>query len=60
MRSIGVDFTEYNIDRDSNRRAEMRRKTGGSSGVPVIDIDGTILRGYNPEAIRAALDKAAK
>ncbi len=59
MRSIGVDFTEYNIDRDSDRRAEMKKKTGGSTGVPVIDIDGVIVRGYSPEAIQSALDRAA-
>jgi len=59
MRSLDVDFQEYNIEKDSSRRDEMRRKSGGT-GVPVIDIDGTIVRGYNPEAIKAALDRAAR
>jgi glutaredoxin len=60
MRSLDVDFQEYNIEKDSARRDEMRKKTGGSMGVPVIDIDGTIIRGYNPDAIKAALDRAAR
>jgi len=59
MRSLGVDFVEYNIDKDKDKRDEMRRK-GGGTGVPVIDIDGTIVRGFNPEAIKAALDQSAR
>ncbi len=59
MRSLGVDFAEYNIETDRSRRDEMRRKAGGT-GVPVIDIDGTIIRGYDPAGIKAALDRAAK
>jgi mycoredoxin len=59
MRSLGVDLVEYNIDRDRDRRDEMRQKSGGT-GVPVIDIEGTIIRGYNPGAIQAALDRAAR
>jgi mycoredoxin len=60
MRSLGVDFKEYDIEKDRSKRDEMRRKTGGSSGVPVIDVEGTIIRGYDPEEIKAALDKAVR
>jgi glutaredoxin 3 len=59
MRSLGVDVVEYNIDKDKDRRDEMRRRSG-STGVPVIDVDGRILRGFSPEAIRAALDQSAR
>lgn len=59
MRSLGVDLVEYNIDKDSGKRDEMRRKSGGN-GVPVIDVDGTILRGFNADAIKAALDRSAQ
>jgi glutaredoxin len=59
MRSLGVDLVEYNIDRDSGKRDEMRKKSGGN-GVPVIDIEGTIIRGFNTNAIMAALDKNAR
>jgi len=59
MRSLGVDLVEYNIDKDSGRRDEMRRKSGGT-GVPVIDIEGTIIRGYSASAIKAALDQNAR
>ncbi len=59
MRSIGVDFVEYNIDKDKSKREELQQKTGRTS-VPVIDVDGTLIRGYNPEAIQAALDRSAR
>ena len=59
MRSLGVDFAEYNIDKDSGKKDELRRKCGRTS-VPVIDIEGTIIQGYNPDAIQAALDQHAR
>jgi glutaredoxin len=59
IRSLGAGLVEYNIDKDADRKAEMRKKSGGSSSVPLIDIDGTIIRGYSPPAIKAALDKSA-
>lgn len=60
IRSLGVDLVEYNVDKDRGRKDEMRRKSGGASGVPLIDIEGVIIHGYDPEAIKAALDSAAR
>lgn len=60
IRSLGAGLIEYNIDRDPGRKAEMREKSGGSTGVPLIDIDGTIIRGYSRPAIKAALDRSAR
>ncbi len=59
MRSLGVDLVEYNIDRDSAKKEELRRKAGRTS-VPMIDIEGTIIQGFNPDAITAALDRNAR
>jgi len=59
IRSLGAGLTEYNIDRDQSKKDEMRKKSGGSTSVPLIDIDGTIIRGYSPMAIKAALDRSA-
>ena len=58
VRSLGAGLVEYNIERDPDRKDEMRKK-GGSTGVPLIDIDGTIIRGYSPSAIKAALDRSS-
>ncbi|MEC4676314.1 MAG: glutaredoxin domain-containing protein [Nitrospirota bacterium] len=52
--STGVNLIEYNIDKDSDRRQEMRIKSG-SGAVPVIDIEGIIIRGYNLRAINSAI-----
>lgn len=52
--STGVNLIEYNIDKDRDRRQEMRNKSG-SGAVPVIDIEGIIIRGYNLRAISAAI-----
>jgi glutaredoxin len=58
VRSLGAQLVEYNIDRDQDRKDEMRKKSGGSSSVPLIDIDGTIIRGYSPSMIKAALERS--
>lgn len=55
----GLHLTE-NVDKDKSKRDEMRQKIGGGSGVPVIDIEGTIIRGFNAGAIKAALDQNAR
>jgi mycoredoxin len=59
VRSLGAGLVEYDIDRDPEKKAEMRRKSGGSSSVPLIDIDGTIIRGFSAPAIKAAVERSA-
>lgn len=57
INSIGADLTEYNVDKDKDRRKEMLVKSGGAKGVPLIDIEGTIIRGFSPAAIDSAIEK---
>jgi len=57
LRSLDVYLIEYNVERDKSKRDEMLSKSGGSTGVPLIDIEGIILRGYNPGAIKAAVER---
>jgi len=52
-----VNLIEYNVEKDASRRAEMLRKSGGSTGVPLIDVEGIIIRGYNQKAINDAVEK---
>jgi len=59
IRSLGAGLIEHNIDRDQSRIDEMKKKSGGSTSVPLIDIDGAIIRGYNQSAIKAALERSA-
>ncbi len=57
LRSLDVRLIEYDIERDKDRKQEMLSKSGGSTGVPLIDVEGTIIRGYNPGALKAAIER---
>jgi len=54
LKSKNVPFTEINVSTDRSGAMEMIRKSG-QSGVPVIDIGGTIIVGFNQEAIDKTL-----
>ena len=56
IRSLDVNLVEYNIEKDKSRRQEMMQKSGGSTGVPLIDVEGIIIRGFSPSAIKAAIE----
>ncbi|WP_263145125.1 glutaredoxin family protein [Pseudomonas sp. RIT-PI-AD] len=44
------------LDLDIEASAEARRgyEALGGNGVPLVDVKGTLVRGYNPDAILAA------
>ncbi len=54
FRKNQVRFTEYNVARDQRRADEMVRKSG-QMGVPVIDINGKIIVGFNQPEVERAL-----
>ncbi len=58
IHSLGATLVEHDIERNPDIKAEMKAKSGGSTSVPLIDIDGTIIHGYNPSVIKAALDRS--
>lgn len=49
-----VRFQEYNVAADHQKAQEMVRKSG-QMGVPVLDINGKIIVGFNQPAIDQAL-----
>jgi len=49
-----IPFEEFDVSKNQNRAEEMFEKSG-QLGVPVIDIDGTIIIGFDRNAIRKAL-----
>jgi glutaredoxin-like YruB-family protein len=55
LRRRGVSFVEKDVEGNRRYLEEMLQKTGGSTGVPVLDVHGTILRGYSPQALDQAL-----
>ena len=50
----GVSYTEYDVQADVKKREEMFAKTG-QMGVPVIDIDGQIIIGFDERTLARAL-----
>ncbi len=55
----GVDFTDHNVAEDSAKATEMQEKSG-QLGVPVIDISGKILVGFDKSALESALKEAGE
>jgi len=51
-----VAYTEHNVAEDEKALQEMQDKSG-QFGVPVIDINGTIIVGFDQGAIDKALAK---
>jgi len=51
-----VPFTEYNVASDLRKAEEMVRKSG-QMGVPVIDINGKVIVGFNKPEIEKALKR---
>ena len=49
-----INFTDHNVGADSGKAEEMFKKSG-QMGVPVIDINGQIIIGFNKSAIEKAL-----
>ncbi|MBT3817357.1 MAG: glutaredoxin family protein [Candidatus Magasanikbacteria bacterium] len=52
----GVEFEDVNVAEDQARAEEMVKKSG-QMGVPVLDINGEILVGFQPALIDKALEK---
>jgi len=49
-----ISFENYDVGADQARAEEMIQKSG-QMGVPVIDIDGTIIVGFDKDKIKQAL-----
>jgi len=60
LKTLGVHLTEYDVKKDKSKNKERARKCGGRSGVPVIDVEGIILVGYNESQIKRAVEKRRK
>ena len=50
----GVAYTEHNVAADQAKRKEMIDKSG-QMGVPVIDINGQLVVGFNQPKIKQLL-----
>ncbi len=52
--SQNVQFSEVDVSRDREAAADLVKKSG-QLGVPVIDIDGTIIVGFDKDKIDSLL-----
>jgi glutaredoxin len=50
----GVDYVNKDIEADPDHREELIRKAGRAS-IPVVDVDGTLIRGYDPGRMEALI-----
>ena len=54
LKENNVIFEDVNVAEDREAIMNMIRKSG-QMGVPVLDVDGKIIVGFNKEAIKEAL-----
>lgn len=50
----GIAYENRDIETDDDWRRELLEKTGGTS-IPVVEIDGQIVRGFDPSRMRQLL-----
>jgi len=49
----GIPYQAFDIEKDAEARKAYEALGGG--GIPILDVNGTLIRGYDPDAILAAL-----
>lgn len=55
LKEKGIEFENVNVAEDAQGREEMIHKSG-QMGVPVVDIDGEIIVGFDKERISKLLN----
>lgn len=54
LKKKNIDFVDVDVSKDKDGQQEMMDKSG-QMGVPVIDVNGKIIVGFDVEAINKAL-----
>lgn len=54
LKDNNIAFTDYDVGSDPLKAQEMIKKSG-QMGVPVVEINGAIIIGFDKEKIREAL-----
>ena len=49
---------EYNVEK--NREKHVEFKTKGGQGVPLIDVEGILIKGYNQDSIKSSVEEKRK
>lgn len=56
LKSKNIKFEDYDVSKDHDKAEEMIEKSG-QMGVPVLEINGKIIVGFDPKEIMDALGK---
>jgi len=54
----GIPFVEKDIEKDPEGAKEYRAKANGYTGVPLIDVNGTAIRGFDKRQVTALIKRA--
>ncbi len=54
MKENSIDYKDFDVSSDEEAKNEMIEKSG-QMGVPVLDINGTVIVGFDVEKIKQAL-----
>ncbi len=57
LKDKGIAYEDYNVGTDQEKAKEMVDKSG-QMGVPVIDVSGEIIIGFDKPKLESALKKA--
>ena len=58
---LGIAYVDKNIEEDEATKEELMKKIDGDfRGVPVTDINGEIILGFDRPKLQAAIDKLAE
>jgi len=55
LEHLGVEFVSKDVEEDPSAKEELLAKADGASSVPVTDIGGVIIRGFDRAKIDATL-----
>ena len=55
LKENNIEFTDLDVSSDEKARNELIEKSG-QMGVPVLDIDGKIIVGFDVDSIKKALN----
>lgn len=53
LTELGETFEDKDIEKNEAARKEYQAKGKGYTGIPLIDFDGTMIRGYNENMLRS-------
>jgi glutaredoxin len=62
LRSKGIAYVEKDVEKDSGAASEMQQKLARNGlragSIPVIDVRGKVMVGFNPQEVESALGEA--